>query len=32
MPDVTVDWVGVIVATAVAMVIGGLWYGPLFGK
>jgi len=32
MPDVTIDWVGVIVATVAAMVIGGLWYGPLFGK
>jgi hypothetical protein len=32
MPDVTIDWVGVVVATVVAMVIGGLWYGPLFSK
>lgn len=32
MPDVTIDWVGVIVATVAAMVIGGLWYGPLFQK
>ena len=32
MPDVTIDWVGVIVATVAAMVIGGVWYGPLFGK
>ena len=32
MPDVTIDWVGVVVATVVAMVVGGLWYGPLFGK
>jgi hypothetical protein len=32
MPDVTVDWVGIIVATVAAMLIGGLWYGPLFGK
>jgi hypothetical protein len=32
VPDVTVDWVGIIVATVVAMVIGGLWYGPLFSK
>ena len=30
--DVTVDWTGVIVATVVAMVIGALWYGPLFQK
>ena len=32
MPDVTIDWVGIIVATVAAMVIGGLWYGPLFAK
>ena len=32
MPDVTIDWVGVIVATLAAMVLGALWYGPLFGK
>ena len=32
MPDVTIDWVGVIIATVAAMVIGGVWYGPLFGK
>lgn len=32
MPHVTIDWVGVIVSTVAAMLIGGLWYGPLFGK
>lgn len=32
MPDVTIDWVGVVVATVAAMVIGGVWYGPLFGN
>jgi hypothetical protein len=32
MPDVTYDWVGIVVATVAAMVIGGIWYGPLFGK
>ncbi|MGH2792713.1 MAG: DUF1761 domain-containing protein [Actinomycetota bacterium] len=32
MPDVTIDWVGVIVATLAAMVLGALWYGPLFGE
>ena len=32
MPDVTIDWVGVIVATVAAMMVGGLWYGPLFGN
>ena len=32
MPDVTIDWVGVIIATVAAMVLGALWYGPLFGQ
>lgn len=32
MPEVTVDWVGIVVATVAAMVIGGVWYGPLFAK
>lgn len=32
MPDVTIDWVGVIVATVTAMVVGGIWYGPIFGE
>jgi hypothetical protein len=27
-----VSWLGVLVATVVYMVMGGLWYGPLFGK
>ena len=31
MPDVTIDWVGVVVAVVAAMAIGGIWYGPLFG-
>jgi hypothetical protein len=31
MPDVTVDWVGIIVATVAAMVIGAVWYG-VFGN
>jgi hypothetical protein len=26
------DWLGVIVGTLVAMAVGTLWYGPLFGK
>jgi hypothetical protein len=26
------NWVAIIVATAAAMVIGFLWYGPVFGK
>jgi len=32
MPDVTIDWVGVIIATVAAMVLGAVWYGPLFGQ
>lgn len=32
MPDVTIDWVGVIIATVAAMVLGAIWYGPLFGQ
>lgn len=28
----TVNWLAVLVATASAFVVGGLWYGPLFGK
>ena len=27
-----VNWIGVIVAGVVGMVVGALWYGPLFGK
>ncbi len=27
-----VDWLAIGVATVVAFVLGGLWYGPLFGK
>ena len=26
------NWIAIIVATAAAMVIGFLWYGPVFGK
>lgn len=26
------DWVAVLVGTAAAMVLGFIWYGPLFGK
>lgn len=26
------NWWAILAATAVAFVIGGLWYGPLFGK
>ena len=27
-----VSWLGIAAATVVYMVLGGLWYGPLFGK
>jgi hypothetical protein len=30
MPEI--KWIAVIVATAAAFVLGGLWYGPLFSK
>lgn len=26
------NWWAILTATAIAFVIGGLWYGPLFGK
>ncbi|MEP1093638.1 MAG: DUF1761 domain-containing protein [Cyclobacteriaceae bacterium] len=28
----TVNWLAVLLATISAFVVGGLWYGPLFGK
>ncbi|HEX5797125.1 MAG TPA: DUF1761 domain-containing protein [Candidatus Saccharimonadales bacterium] len=31
-PAVSVSWLGIILAVAAAMVIGSIWYGPLFGK
>lgn len=27
-----INWLAVVVATVVSFVLGGLWYGPLFGK
>ena len=30
MPDI--NWIAVIVATVAGFVLGGLWYGPIFGK
>ena len=27
-----VNWLGVILGTVLSMVLGFLWYGPLFGK
>lgn len=32
LPDVHINWLAIIVATVAAMIIGWLWYGPLFGK
>lgn len=32
VPDVSINWWAIIVATAVAMAIGSAWFGPLFGK
>ncbi len=30
--EVSVNWLAIWLATLAAMVIGSLWYGPLFGK
>jgi len=32
MPEVSLNYLAIIVATAANMVLGMLWYGPLFGK
>jgi hypothetical protein len=32
VPDVSINWWAILAATAVAMVIGSLWFGPIFGK
>ena len=32
MPEVPINYVAVVAAAAASMVIGMLWYGPLFGK
>lgn len=32
MPPVPINYLAVIVAATVSMVVGALWYGPLFGK
>jgi len=32
MEEGHVNWIAIIIATAAAMVIGFLWYGPAFGK
>lgn len=28
----TLNWLAIIAATASAFVLGGIWYGPIFGK
>ncbi len=32
MPSFEFNWLAVVVATVAAMIIGYLWYGPIFGK
>ncbi|HYU64967.1 MAG TPA: DUF1761 domain-containing protein, partial [Candidatus Paceibacterota bacterium] len=32
MPQVTLNYWAILVAAVAQMVIGALWYGPLFGK
>lgn len=32
MPEITVNYLAVVLAAVAFMVIGMLWYGPLFGK
>jgi hypothetical protein len=27
-----VNWIAIVVATVATFILGGLWYGPLFGK
>lgn len=31
-PEVSINWLAVVLATVAAMAIGYVWYGPLFGK
>jgi hypothetical protein len=30
--NLDVNWLAVLVAAVVTFVLGGVWYGPLFGK
>lgn len=30
--EVSINWIGVLVAAVSAFIIGAVWYGPLFGK
>lgn len=32
LPNLQIDWLAVGAATLLNVVLGGLWYGPLFGK
>ncbi len=32
MPEVAVNYTAVVVASVVNMILGAIWYGPLFGK
>jgi hypothetical protein len=31
-PDVNISWLAIVLATLAAMVIGWVWYGPIYGK
>ena len=32
VPELSINWLAIIASTIVAMIIGSIWYGPLFGK
>ncbi len=32
METVMVNWLAIIVAAVVSMIVGSIWYGPMFGK
>ena len=32
MEAVSINWLSVLIATISAFMVGGIWYGPLFGK
>jgi len=31
-PQIHLNWLAIVVSVVVAFLVGGLWYGPLFGK
>lgn len=31
-PEVSINWLAILVATVAAMAVGWVWYGPLFGE